>query len=161
MGNIRDVNYNKASGEKIREARLAKNLTEQELAYAIDPDNYEEVTKLIKYWERGNGFPNLEQLYKMSEVIDIDVNEIYYYKDNETQKTIGKRKRGPMTVKEYDRKRRRELMMEDLENFGPAIVYAIAFGMILIGPTRMIYALRWAWNTIVNFFVTIFTFGRG
>lgn len=161
MGNIKDVNYNKASGEKIREARLAKNLTEQELAYAMDPDNYLEVTKLIKYWERGNGFPSLEQIYKMSEIIDIDINEIYYYKDNETQKVIGRKKKRPMTIKEYDRKRHRELMWEDFENFGPAIVYIIAFGMILVGPTRMIYALKWVWDTIVSFFINIITFGRG
>ena len=37
---MKEVNYNKASGERIREARIAKNLTEEELAYAIDPDNY-------------------------------------------------------------------------------------------------------------------------
>ena len=137
----KEVNYNKASGEIIREARLAKNLTEQDLAYAIDPENYIEVTKLIKYWERGNGFPNLDQLYKLSEVIDVNVNEIQYYKDNENKKVIEKRKKRPMTIKEYNRKRYLETIMEDLEDLFPVIVYFIIFLFILVGPSRVAIGL--------------------
>ena len=152
---MKDVNYNKVAGEKIREARLAKNMTEQELAYALDTENYKKVEKLIKYWERGNGFPDLTQIYKMAEIIEIDPNEIYYYRENGTRKI--KRNKGPMTIKQYDRKRRREMMMEDLENFGPAIVYALLLAIIILGPTGVILQLPKAIKTIIgNIFNSLF-----
>ena len=127
---MKEVNYNKLCGEKIKEARIAKNLTEQELAYSIDPDNFKEVTRLIKYWEVGNGFPDLNQIYKIAEILDMNPNELYYYSENGKRKI--NRNKGPMTVKQYDRKRYKELMMEDLENFGPAIVYALLFALIVV-----------------------------
>ena len=158
---MKDVNYNKASGELIRKARIAKNMTEQDLAYSIAPDNYIEVTRLIKYWEKGNGFPNLDQIYKIAEILEINPNELYYYRENERKKHLRVKNSGPMTIKQYDKKRHRELMMEDLENFGPAIVYAILIGILFVGPTRMIYVFNWVWNTIKGFFIGLFPFGRG
>ncbi len=155
---MKDVNYNKVSGELIKNARLAKNMTEQDLAYLIDPDNYVEVTKLIKYWEMGNGFPDMNQIFKLSEALDLNPDELYYYRENGRKKFSRNKK--PMTVKQYDRKRRRELMMEDLENFGPAIVYAIIVGMVIVGPVKMLDVFSWVWNTIKDFFINIFTFGR-
>ena len=143
---MKEVNYNKLCGEKIKEARIAKNLTEQELAYSIDPDNFKEVTRLIKYWEVGNGFPDLNQIYKIAEILDMNPNELYYYSENGKRKI--NRNKGPMTVKQYDRKRYKELMMEDLENFGPAIVYALLFALIVVGPVRVIGIL----SEIFNFF---------
>ena len=149
---MKNVNYNKVAGEMIRQARIEKKMTEQELAYAINPDDYIKITKLIKYWERGNGFPDLDQIYKLSEILEINPNELYYYRENgrKNLKEISKKK--PMTQRQYDRKRFLEDNIEDFIIYFPAIIFSLVIVIILKGPSEVSQMIYGFFYKISHFF---------
>ena len=141
---MKEVDYNKLSGEKIKEARLAKNMTEQDLAYSLDPDNYEKTTKLIKYWEKGNGFPDLNQIYKLAEIIEINPNEIYYYRENGRKQFKENKKRKQLTERQYAIKSVINRNLEDLMDLLPVFFMLFVFIVWFKG-----------WIPIYNFFKKI------
>lgn len=58
----------------LKEARDKKNITIEELVFKA---NHPKITKknIIK-WEKGKGFPNLDEIYKLSEFLDLNPNKI-------------------------------------------------------------------------------------
>lgn len=69
-------------GQWLRELRINKGLTEEELANQIDMINVQEIN--IKKWERDLEFPELDAIYKLSEIYMISSTEII----NKKQETL-------------------------------------------------------------------------
>lgn len=135
---MQELTFNELCGKKIQEARIAKNMSVQDLAYAIDPDNYEKTTKLIKYWERGNGFPDLNQIYKLADVIDIDPNMIFKLREN-GRKSLSEVKQ--LTDKQVIRRERIQANFDDFALLWPAIVMTLGIVFVFKG-----------WGAIWGFF---------
>lgn len=134
---MEEVDYNKLSGEVIKKARLDKNLTEEELAFKMNPNDCKELTKLIKYWERGNGFPDLNQIYKLAEIIEINPNEIFYYRENSRKNLKEKYTRKELKPWQYNIKRFVLDSLEDFFTYLPAIGGVILFLLLFkIGPGK-------------------------
>jgi transcriptional regulator with XRE-family HTH domain len=61
-------------GKIIKEAREKKGLTVQELEWEIN--NAKITEKVIKNWERGQEFPDLNQIYILAEHLNLNPNEL-------------------------------------------------------------------------------------
>lgn len=61
-------------GVVIKEAREKKKLRPIDLAWKINLPNVSE--KTIKAWEKGKEFPNLDMMYKLAEILEINPNEL-------------------------------------------------------------------------------------
>lgn len=75
-------------GEKIVEARRAKNLTQEQLAELLG------VTRQsISRWEQNQAYPEMEKILRLSDILGVSCD--YLLKENVTKKdcdTVGKRK---------------------------------------------------------------------
>lgn len=69
-------------GQWLRDLRIQKGLSEAELANQIDMINVKEIN--IKKWERDLEFPELDAIYKLSEIYMISSAEII----NKKQETL-------------------------------------------------------------------------
>ncbi len=69
-------------GQWLYELRKSKGLTEEQLAYKINMVNVQEIN--IKKWERDLEFPELDAIYKLSEIYMIQSSEII----DKKQKTL-------------------------------------------------------------------------
>ena len=70
-------------GEWLRELRYGKGYTEEELAEKIDRINVQAIN--IKKWERDLEFPDLDAIYKLSEIYMISSTEIIDKKNKTLQ----------------------------------------------------------------------------
>lgn len=61
-------------GENIRYLRTIKNMSQRDLADALDYKSYTTITK----WESGTSEPPLNMVNKISELFNITVNDLYY-----------------------------------------------------------------------------------
>ena len=61
----------KKIGNLIREKRLQKNLTQKELA-----DMLFITDRAVSKWERGKSFPDISILKRISEILEINVNQL-------------------------------------------------------------------------------------
>ena len=68
------INFYKIIGENVKKARKEKKISQSQLALAIGHNSVEHVAKseLCKY---GKHF-NLEQLYKISKILDINIHKL-------------------------------------------------------------------------------------
>lgn len=61
-------------GKLIKEARMKQGLTEEELVWKI---NKPKITKkLIHAWEKGQEFPDLDNIYVLAEYLNLNPNEL-------------------------------------------------------------------------------------
>lgn len=61
-------------GKLIKNARIQKNLSIEELVWKI---NKPQITKdILKKWEKGQEFPNLDNIYILAEYLDLNPNEL-------------------------------------------------------------------------------------
>ena len=67
-------------GQKIREIRKARNLTQEQLAEKIDIG-----TPNISYFETGKFSPSIETLEKIAKALNVEVYELYMF---QPQKSI-------------------------------------------------------------------------
>lgn len=81
MKKIKDQNYIDF-GQWLYELRKDKGFTEDELVDKINMINVQEIN--IKKWERDLEFPNLDAIYKLSEIYQISSAEII----DKKQKTL-------------------------------------------------------------------------
>ena len=58
----------------IKKARESKKLSQVDLAWKINVPNVSENT--IKSWENGKEFPDLNMMYKLAEILEINPNEL-------------------------------------------------------------------------------------
>lgn len=61
-------------GIKIKEAREKIGLSEEELSWKINDKNIDK--KKIKNWEKGQEFPDLDDMYKLATYLDLNPNEL-------------------------------------------------------------------------------------
>ena len=61
-------------GIRIKEAREKLNLTQEELAWKINDNKID--YKRIRNWENGKEFPNLDEIYKLAYIINVNPNEL-------------------------------------------------------------------------------------
>lgn len=73
-------------GQWLYELRKEKGLTEEQLATKINKVNVQEIN--IKKWERDLEFPDLDVIYKLSEIYMISSTEIIDKKQNTLQAGI-------------------------------------------------------------------------
>jgi transcriptional regulator with XRE-family HTH domain len=59
----------------IKEARENKNMTINDLAFAIDKNNIKKWERKIKKWENGKDYPDLNDIYKLAYVLEINPGE--------------------------------------------------------------------------------------
>jgi transcriptional regulator with XRE-family HTH domain len=86
-------------GKLIKEAREKQNLTVQELVWKIN--NIKITEKRIKNWEKGQEFPDLDEIYILSEHLNLNPNELLgkrltiqdesIHEVNESSKRIGEK----------------------------------------------------------------------
>lgn len=134
---MENLNFNQLCGQKLKEARNAKNMSQEDLAFALSKDDYEKTLKLIKYWEKGNGFPDLNQIYQLAEIIDIDPNEIFKLREN-GRKSLSDVKQ--LTDKQVRKRDRIQANFDDFVLLWPAIVMTLAIVFVFKG-----------WETIWSF----------
>ncbi|OSZ82922.1 hypothetical protein CAP35_06580 [Chitinophagaceae bacterium IBVUCB1] len=71
MINVRNYELIKAIGEKIREIRISKNLSQEELSYESDLP-----LSQIGRIERGENNPTISSLYAISKALKVDLKTI-------------------------------------------------------------------------------------
>jgi len=64
-------------GKKIQRVRKSKNITQEQLAEKINMD----ITSLSKI-ETGRNYPQPETLEKISEALDVDINNLFIFSEN-------------------------------------------------------------------------------
>jgi transcriptional regulator with XRE-family HTH domain len=79
-GKTMKINY-KLIGKQIKEFRLAKNLTQEQLAELCDISNIH-----ISNIERGSGSISLATLEKLARELDFEINVNIYSKENDVAK---------------------------------------------------------------------------
>ena len=72
-------------GERIREARTAKGLTQEQLADIIGRD-----TRTVMYHENDGQHPSLDIFYQLATMFDLSVDE-YFYPDMSADEAAKKR----------------------------------------------------------------------
>ena len=73
----------KQLGSRIKELRRSKGLSQSELAEKVDID-----PKHLSRIEVGNGFPSLDTLEKISEVLDIALKEFFEFAPQESRQIL-------------------------------------------------------------------------
>lgn len=75
-------------GLKIKEAREKKNMSIEDLVFKI---NHPKITKkTINRWEKGKAFPNLDEIYKLCEFLELNPNKMLELKHKIHEKGIKK-----------------------------------------------------------------------
>ena len=79
-------------GNKIKKQRIEKNMTQKNLADALNVSN-----QLISKWETGESVPSIEYMDKLCTVLDITFNELVSNNvDNKNKATFDKTKLKPI-----------------------------------------------------------------
>ena len=91
---------------------------------------YQENVKKINYWEKGNGYPDLNEIYKLAEIIDIDPNEIYKYRELDRKNLKGEKS---MSKWKYHINRLIDDNLETLKILFPALVFFIIIYFLFVG----------------------------
>lgn len=81
MINIRNYGLIKAIGERIREIRLSKGLSQEELSYSSDLP-----LSQIGRIERGENNPTISSLYAISQALNVELKTIIDVSFTEKQK---------------------------------------------------------------------------
>ncbi|DAA82417.1 TPA: hypothetical protein CPT82_07285 [Candidatus Gastranaerophilales bacterium HUM_2] len=69
-----NIYMKKMFGQRVRELRVAKKLTQETVAELIDiqPENYSRI-------ENGLSFPKPENIVKLSKVLDVEIAELFQF----------------------------------------------------------------------------------
>lgn len=128
---------NLTCGEAIRNARNLKEMTVNDLAYAIsktkEREEVREYERKINQWESGRDNPNLDEIYLLAGVLEINPTELKELRDNPQRKF----------VKTYRDKREYKAVTEQVKETLSDVIYtwgklALIFSIILF----LIYAIR-------------------
>ena len=77
------IDYQKM-GERLRKIRKCMGLTQEQVA------NYLGVsTPAVNKWEKGNTYPNISLLPALARLLKIDMNELFSFREELTEKEIG------------------------------------------------------------------------
>jgi transcriptional regulator with XRE-family HTH domain len=81
-------------GKFIKNARMDKNMSVSDMALKMSKNNMKHYEKKIILWEKNKDFPDLNDIYKLAEILDIDATLILTIRDR-TRKNIYGIKRKP------------------------------------------------------------------
>ena len=70
--------------EKIKEARLAAGLSQEQVARQLDPQMYREA---VLRWEKGLSEPPAPRLGQLAQILGVSVDFFYSDNDHETEDT--------------------------------------------------------------------------
>jgi len=73
----------KQLGGRIKELRRAKGLSQSQLSERVDID-----PKHLSRIEVGSGFPSLDTLEKIAEVLDVELKEFFEFTPNESRQVL-------------------------------------------------------------------------
>jgi transcriptional regulator with XRE-family HTH domain len=115
------------SGQLINQYRTEKNMTINDLAYSMNSINVKKMEKKIDNWEKDKDFPDLNEIYKLAEIFEINPNLLVTLRDRTRKNIYGIKKRKPRNYTWLDN------FCEDLFHvFLPAIggfyLVALVFG---------------------------------
>ena len=111
----------KKCGQIFKEAREEKGLTINDVAFALDKEKVKLYERKIKRWEANKDFPELEELYNLSFIIDINPTQMLEYRE---------KFRKSFTKTESDMKRPSQLSSDLSEMF--YIITRVALNIFLI-----------------------------
>jgi transcriptional regulator with XRE-family HTH domain len=112
----------------IRDARVAKNMTINDLAFVIDKNNVKKVEKKIKNWEAGKDYPDLDDIYKLAYILEINPGELL---------TIRNRGRKQFVKKEEDKPKKHDMMRAlDISYYS-----IIAFARIFLAIALIVFVI--------------------
>ena len=79
-------------GMVIKEARESKELTVNDLAFAIskDKEKVKECEKKINMWEKDKAYPDMNEIYALANVLDVNPTELLILRDRH-RKTLAKK----------------------------------------------------------------------
>ena len=83
----------KLLGKRIKELRIAKNMTQEELSEYTGIGN-SSISKI----ESGHFHPTAENLEKISEALGVETYQLYFYKHHEEMQNIRKELSAPLQV---------------------------------------------------------------
>ena len=67
------------TGEKIRELRMGKGVSVDDLCFVLDLN----ATATLYHWEKGKNFPSINNLVKLAKIFDVTVDEILQVEESE------------------------------------------------------------------------------
>ena len=71
-------------GEKIKNYRKTAGLTQEQVADYLDVS-----TPAVNKWEKGNTYPDISLLPAIARLLKIDMNELFSFREELTEKEIG------------------------------------------------------------------------
>ena len=71
-------------GEKIKNYRKTAGLTQEQMADYLDVS-----TPAVNKWEKGNTYPDISLLPSLARLLKIDMNELFSFREELTEKEIG------------------------------------------------------------------------
>ena len=83
---MKDNDEIRTCGKIIKEAREEKNMTINDLAFEIKSKNVTE--KTVKNWEDNKDYPNLDMIYKLAYILEINPTELLVFRDKCRKKFI-------------------------------------------------------------------------
>jgi len=124
-------------GTYIKNARLQKDMSINDLAFALDKENVREWEKKIKSWEANKSYPELEDIYKLAYILYINPTEL-------------------LTIRNSSRKRFIKKTAEPKKSHDWVTIFDnIEISSIIIGRTILFIGLcvfAWGFYNIVNIF---------
>lgn len=83
---------NLTCGESIRNARNLKEMTINDLAFIMskskEQEEVREYERKIDLWEKGKDNPNLDEIYLLSEILELNPTELKELRDNPQKKFV-------------------------------------------------------------------------
>lgn len=82
-------------GKFIQNARNDKNLTVSDLAFNFSQLNYKYYEKKINAWENDKDFPDLNEIYKLAQILEVDTTLLLTLRDRTRKNIYGVEKKKP------------------------------------------------------------------
>lgn len=114
-------------GVIIKEGREKKNIEIRDLAWQINSSKVSE--KTVRNWEKGKEFPDLDMIYKLAEILDLNPNEMLKIRNQIQEESYTAEGNGMA----------RKLASEFLDISGPLITTAIK----IVAGGCIIYIAFW------------------
>ena len=121
--------------ETIRERRLAKHLTQEQLA------NYLGVTApAVNKWEKGISYPDIRLLPALARLLDTDLNTLLSFQDDLTEQEVALfLNQVSQTIRQQNFAAAYAMAMEKLKEFATCDVLVLGLARVLDGARTMLH----------------------
>ncbi len=135
---MKDNDEIRTCGKIIKEAREEKNMTINDLAFEIKSKNVTE--KTVKNWEDNKDYPNLDMIYKLAYILEINPTELLVFRDKCRKKFI--KKNNKIKTRKFNKE-------EFVENFY-YIFIASCRVIIIVGVVIFLVAFLRLYDSSIN-----------